>query len=273
MIHTIMGTCKNPQRYSLEMWRGTILLAVAGASLCIYSYFTSNLSYNSPLLETKIFTILETVHLHDSTHGFGNDLPSYTLHFLSSAIFLGLLPLLAFCILGFRGNLLTNLALRRPQGKISQWKLFLPIWIILIVTSVLGAFDNGLANYYPYSKSLTVIEPSVIKFLIHAGSYLLFFYIPWELFFRGVLILPLLSILTDNPERIDKRSITIASIQAIPSSLLHFNHPLSESIAAVGFGVISGYLVLRYRSIWPSVILHASAGIILDLTLTLKAVF
>ena len=218
--------------------------------------------------------------------GLPGDLPTYGLRFAASALVLGVLPVLAVVVLTRlerrrRGRpagadaaipgLRATLGLGMPSRSFFAWRPFLVLWAAALLIGVLGAFSPGLAEVYPYSRTLTVEAASAGAFLIHAGAYLLTFYLPWELFFRGLLILPLLEAFTDDPRSLGPETFAAASLQAIPSTLLHFGHPLSESLAALAFGLLAGYLVLRFRCIWPSLILHVSAGIALDATLVLRS--
>ena len=256
-------------------WTPVLIIASAAAAVSLYAYFLPGAPGGNTLLERGWFGVLGPAPGGQSDHAGAGDLPAYALRFASSFLFLGALPLVAVLLLlppGGGTGLGTTVGLCGTKSGVFTWKPFLPLWLGFIIVGAAGVFDSGLASYYPYSKTLTVDSPSVSSFAIHAISYLLLFYIPWELLFRGVLILPLLPVFLEKPEEIGPKSLAVASFQAIPSALLHFGHPISESLGAVMFGVLAGYSVLRYRSIWPGVILHASAGLALDLALTIKSV-
>ena len=261
----------------IQTMMSLLLIAVAAAALSLYAYFLPDAPGGAALLGLSNF-------------GDFGDLIPYALRFCSSLVFLGLLPLAAAAVLlprpvghrpgshrlgGHRpegSGLCAAVGLRRPVCGLFTWKPFLPLLAACITFGALGSLDGGLASYYPYSRTLTVESPSVGRFALHALGYITLFYIPWELLFRGIFILPLLNYLLEEPGVIDSRARTLASLQIIPSALLHFGHPISESLGAVVFGAAAGFSVLHYRSIWPAVILHASSGLALDLTLTLKAI-
>jgi membrane protease YdiL (CAAX protease family) len=56
----------------------------------------------------------------------------------------------------------------------------------------------------------------------------------------------------------------LVGVQIFPTVLLHINHPFSEVLGAVVFGVLGGIWVLRYRSILPVLVLHWFAGLVSD---------
>ena len=64
--------------------------------------------------------------------------------------------------------------------------------------------------------------------------------------------------------------LAVACLQALPSTLLHFGHPWSETLAALPFGLAAGWLALATGSILPGLTLHAAAGLFLDLFILLR---
>jgi membrane protease YdiL (CAAX protease family) len=64
--------------------------------------------------------------------------------------------------------------------------------------------------------------------------------------------------------------LAVACLQALPSTLLHFGHPWSETLAALPFGLAAGWLALATGSILPGLALHAAAGLFLDLFILLR---
>ena len=249
----------------LSAWVPISLIAAAAAALSLYAYFLPDAPGGEAVLHAR--------WISSPAFAESGDVIPYLLRFCSSFLFLGLFPLIACAVLLPRTqgrSLPAMIGLCRPVYGLFSWKPFLPLLLTCIIVGALGSGDAALASYYPYSKTLTVDSASIPLFALHALSYVLLFYIPWELLFRGIFILPLLNYLLEDPGKIDSRALTLASLQMIPSALLHFGHPISESLGAVVFGAVAGFTVLHYRSIWPAVILHASSGLALDLTLTLK---
>ena len=81
-----------------------------------------------------------------------------------------------------------------------------------------------------------------------------------------MLIFPFLG---EQSNSVSGKALLIASFQVIPSSLLHFGHPGSETIGAVFLGFIAGWITVKTRSIIPALLFHAASGIALDLAIVL----
>jgi membrane protease YdiL (CAAX protease family) len=251
----MLKTLKRVRNYKL-----TILLLVAACVVVIYSHFTARLASPSPIFGTLF-------------EGLPGDLPSYSSRFLLSLLLLGLIPLATVLLLG---ESVKGLGFRFPASPFRPRLFFL-----LAGAAVLAGYASStlpeISGFYPYSKTMvTIFRDEGIKVLfLHGALYFLFYYVPWEFFFRGFLILPFLKAV--QPDRdisspISPVLLAVASFQIIPSALLHFGHPVSESLGAVVFGFCAGWFVVKTRSIWPGLVFHAAAGISIDIFLFLKAV-
>jgi len=156
----------------------------------------------------------------------------------------------------------------------------------------IGALSPDLGSFYPYSHELiNLVNKSGFDVLVgHFIAYFFFYYIPWEFFFRGFLIFPFAlaaekafraqnlqnagSIAHGNSKNSDTGRMVLAALvlfQTIPSTMLHFGHPLSELMSAVVAGILFGILAWRTRSIIPGLILHTAIGFGTDLLIVLKA--
>jgi membrane protease YdiL (CAAX protease family) len=192
----------------------------------------------------------------------------YLQRFALAFILLGVVPVSAARICGYK---LRDLGLRKPACP------HVMIWLVGaliagVAIGVIGSLSVPLSNYYPYDSALAekVDTSGGWPFLAHAAYYGFLFYLPWEIVFRGVLIFPLFDDTIDNIAPTG-RTLFLASIQVIPSSLLHFGHPAVETVGAVFFGFFAGWITVRTRSIIPALIVHAASGIFLDLALVLGA--
>ena len=225
--------------------------------LVLYSYFNAPGLYQTWLPSQPLIRELP------------GDLPAYAARFILSFFLFGLLPLVL--VLSGRGNR-TQLGLVCPREKPLRRPLYLTAIFISLSVGIFSGFNSDLAAFYPYSKTLVnlTIERSWSFFVLHIFSYSLLYYLPWEIFFRGFMILPLLPEDSGDNGQVNSRLMMIASIQVIPSSLIHFGHPISETLGAIPFGLFCGYLVIRYRSILPGLFLHIITGGIMDLTIILR---
>ncbi len=198
------------------------------------------------------------------------DFPVYLWRFLLSFLLLGVIPLLTALLCGER---LRDLGLRLPGRPFAGW-LWAPIVALAAVIALTGAYSKTTGSYYPYSRTLLqrIAQHGWAPFGLHALLYLCLYYLPWELFFRGLLLFPFLRLISAQGEPPFPALLAVACFQTLPSTLLHFGHPVTETLGAVFFGVGTGYLALRTRSILPGLALHAGIGISQDLLIALRYV-
>jgi membrane protease YdiL (CAAX protease family) len=244
-------------------------VTLASLSCLLFSTFTP------PLLTPQIAARLPLLG------GLAGDLPGYWARFVLSFLLLGLAP--ALLALAFRerpadlGLSLKTALLRKP--------LF---WLLIPVAVAMGAFgavSSAMGSFYPYTHGLIdrVREVGPLPFLAHYAAYFFLYYLPWEFFFRGFLLFPFAlaaekAFASDPGREADPGVATArASIlgalvlfQTIPSTILHFGHPLSELASAVAAGLIFGILAWKTRSIVPGLLLHAAMGLGTDGFIVLK---
>lgn len=241
-----------PRRYELLFY-----LLLAGLVMVFYVYLIR------PLVNRNLIFWLGLDRL------LPGDLPFAALRFGFAFLLLGCLPVLVSRLFG--GGLRT-LGLRRT----ALHSRLRGAWAVLPVAAAAGlvaAYRGDLYLFYPYSRTLLslVSEHGLAAYLPYGLCYALFYYLPWELFFRGFLIFPFLRLAEYGPE--DRRRaalVVIVGFQALPSALLHFGHPLAEALGAVPFGLFLGYLALKSGSIVPGLIVHVLVGISLDLFVLLR---
>jgi membrane protease YdiL (CAAX protease family) len=240
-------------------YREPVLAAVAGLGMVGYIYL------KPPLFPPDSIRRLPWI---------GNlpgDLPAYALRFLCSFLLFGLLPLIVALALGERP---AGLGLRLPRPLRLRW-LYPLLSGLILVGVFIGAYNPALSVFYPFSRTLTLAWGGG-GFVVHVLLYVMLYYLPWELLFRGILLFPFVRLVDRRfPERALSGAsvipLLIAVLQAIPATLLHFGHPLPETLIALPFGILLGWLALRTGSLLPGLALHVLAGIGQDLFNTLRA--
>ena len=211
------------------------------------------------------------------------DLPVYGLRFLAAAVGLGLLPLAAALAAGERA---ATIGLCRPRGGMHGW-MWAPLLALAALAGLAASFDPALSAYYPYSRTLAELAARGAwgLFPLHAALYLLLYYLPWEILFRGILIFPFArhvggadGLQQDGERPLERlrallRSpglLAVACLQVIPSSLLHLGHPPAESFWALAAGLPFALVTLQTGSILPALAFHAALGISTDLFIVLR---
>jgi hypothetical protein len=230
-------------------------IALASIACLLFS------AYTPPLLTPAMSARLPIIGALDASQR------GYWARFSLSFLLLGIAP--AILALGFRERAADlGLSFRAPLLRKPAFWLLVPLAVLL---GSFGAFASDLGSFYPYSRDLVdrVRESGLAPFAGHYAAYLFLYYVPWEFFFRGFLLFPFAL----AAEREGSGPTAIAALvlfQTIPSTLLHFGHPLSELASAVVAGLVFGALAWKTRSIVPGLVLHAALGLGTDAFIVLK---
>lgn len=123
---------------------------------------------------------------------------------------------------------------------------------LAMLAGFLGSRDPGLRRMYPFAKAACADAGTFARYEL---SYLLFYYLPWEFVFRGVLFLPLVPAIGLVPA---------LAVQTLVSTLLHIGHPDSEVFAAAGAGLAFGLVAYFTGSFLYPLVLHAATGMATD---------
>jgi membrane protease YdiL (CAAX protease family) len=118
--------------------------------------------------------------------------------------------------------------------------------------------DAAVQAEYPLAKDAM----HHLGWFVTVELFYLVYYVGWEFFFRGFMLFGL-----EGPFG----AILAILVQTIPSTLVHIGKPASEAFAAIGAGLLLGYLAIRTRSILYPLLLHAAVGIGTDAFLILHA--
>jgi membrane protease YdiL (CAAX protease family) len=235
---------------SIRPWlKPASYLGLAAFSCLLYTAFTP------PLLSPQAAARLPLIG------GLPGDLPGYWARFILSFALLGAAP--AALAAAFReAPASLGLSLRAP---ILRSPLFWAAVPLAVCAGAIGALAPDLGSYYPYSRDLIgkTREAGLGPLLGHYAAYVFLYYVPWEFFFRGFLLFPF-ALAAERALVARDANVIVAALvlfQTIPSTMLHFGHPLSELAGAVIAGLAFGILAWKTRSIVPGLILHAALGI------------
>ncbi len=120
----------------------------------------------------------------------------------------------------------------------------------VVVVGYFAAFDPTMREVFPVNKQAGLTTP----FLLHVVTYALF-YVGWDFHFRGFLQFGL----ADSMGLV--RAILV---QTMASSLLHIGRPVTETFAAIGAGILWGWLAYRTNSILSGLLQHILIGVVVD---------
>jgi membrane protease YdiL (CAAX protease family) len=136
------------------------------------------------------------------------------------------------------------------------------VTVVLLAASipsmVFAARDAAMRGVYPFCPQFS----SPLDFASYEVAYLLFF-VAIEFMFRGYLLFGLAE--RDGEGRAGTLGASSVHVSALTYTVWHHGKPLMESGGTLLWGVVTGALVLRMRSIWPVVLVHWTMNVVLDL--------
>jgi len=143
--------------------------------------------------------------------------------------------------------------------QFGDWKFGLKSFLILAPIFALASYSSlnnpDFVAEYPLFKGAAA---SPAAFITHALTYL-FFYIGWEMYFRGFVQFGL------RPAFGDWYAILV---QTAISCILHIGKPAGEIYGSIIGALVWGILAFRTRSIFFVILLHWLLGIVLDFSIS-----
>ena len=212
-----------------KQWKPTLILVYAAFAMIAWKYFT--ISEAQMLGQNRVIAFL--LGAHKIFGGF---------------FLFGIIPIIVVKLV-FRENLAEyGLQLGNGRRVLVNSLIFVPTMFII---GVVTGRDPAFWHVYPYNP---VVTDAPTLFFYHALTYLTY-YFGWEFFFRGFM---------QHGLR-DTMGISNAIlVQTMASAMLHFGHPISETLGSIVGGLLWGFLVLRCRCLWAGFIQHSVLGIVLD---------
>ena len=116
------------------------------------------------------------------------DISAYIVRFTASCVLLGIMPLVTILLLGYS---MRDIGLRRSVDRAFTMRVLLVGVAVCIFFGISGSRNADMAAFYPYSKTIALYAARRPVWLaLHVVSYVIFYYMPWEICFRGMLLLP-----------------------------------------------------------------------------------
>ena len=220
--------------FSGENRKPTLILLLTPVLLTVFKYYGSKAFY------------LE--NLQPIVGGANPDWSAALYVFASSFVLFGLLP--AAIIRFFFHESLSDYGVRWGDWSFG-WKALLVLGIVYAASAYPSAsMPDFLAEYPVYRNA----GSSAQTFMLHALSYL-FFYLGWEMYFRGFMQFGLRPVLGDW---------NAILVQVLASCLVHIGKPAGETFSSILGGLIWGVLAFRTRSIVYGTATHWILGVSLD---------
>ncbi len=178
--------------------------------------------------------------------------------FIGGALLLVVIP--CILIVFFYKEPLSNYGLALPaKGKrVTGLVIFLLLVIVLLPGFYVASSNHDMSTVYPFYKNFTSIK----QFIIYECSYFPFF-VAIEFIFRGYLLFGLSNVKETN----DTGTYFIGYgiiIQMLSYTAWHLGKPLTELWGTPVWGLVTGIITYRLRSIWPVTMAHWVLNIFLD---------
>ncbi len=146
------------------------------------------------------------------------------------------------------------------KGELKIGLIIVGVFLLATPLFYFSTKDPKLVNTYPLTKD---VQGRWSFFALYEMSYILFYYIPYEFYFRGVLQLGL--------SKTWKTWQSILFVTAL-TTLLHITKPWTEILAAFAFGFVFGIIAEKTKSWYYVCAIHFTAGVLTDTFLSIGVI-
>lgn len=143
-----------------------------------------------------------------------------------------------------------GLSVRGIMG--SGW-VYLAMFLFMVPVVLYFSGTSRFLHTYPFYKPSAgePLWPAFVTWQLFYWSQ----FVGLEFFFRGF-------VLHGTRHRFGIYSILVMTV---PYCMIHFGKPMPETLAAIGAGIVLGFMSLKTRSIWLGAALHIAVAVTMDL--------
>ncbi|MCW5806760.1 MAG: CPBP family intramembrane metalloprotease [Deltaproteobacteria bacterium] len=138
----------------------------------------------------------------------------------------------------------------RPAGFFRHLWIYALLFACVLPAVIAASYTGSFRSTYPFYR---LANRSQFDLWAWEGLYAIQF-VSLEFFFRGFLLEGLRRALGSNA----------IFVMIVPYCMIHFGKPMSETLGAIGAGLILGTLAMRTRSIWGGVLIHIGVAVTMD---------
>jgi membrane protease YdiL (CAAX protease family) len=137
------------------------------------------------------------------------------------------------------------------RGFVKHLALYAVLFALLAPALWVMSRTPDFQRIYPFYK---LANRSLFDFWAWSALYAAQF-LALEFFFRGFML------------HGTKRALGVHAIwvMVVPYCMIHYGKTLTETMAAIGAGIILGTIAMRTKSIWGGVVIHVATGLTMDL--------
>jgi membrane protease YdiL (CAAX protease family) len=136
------------------------------------------------------------------------------------------------------------------RGFFKHLWLYAVMFALILPAVIVASTTDSFRHTYPFYRNA---NRSQFDLWAWQALYAVQF-ISLEFFFRGFLLQGLRRALGSNA----------IFVMIVPYCMIHYGKPMTETLGAIGAGVILGTLAMRTRSIWGGVLIHIGVATTMD---------
>ncbi len=137
------------------------------------------------------------------------------------------------------------------RGFVRHLWIYVLLFVLVAPAVYVASQTASFQSTYPFYK---YANRSAFDLWTWEGLYVLQF-LSLEFFFRGFMLQGLRRCMGSNA----------IFVMVLPYCMIHYGKPLTETLGAIGAGLILGTLAMRTRSIWGGVLIHVGVALSMDL--------
>lgn len=149
---------------------------------------------------------------------------------------------------------LSHYGLTRSNQTAAGGLPYLMLFLVAVPFVAAAATNSEFQDKYPFldlAAGESLWPFMFLWWILYAAQF-----VALEFFFRGFLIHGLAPAL----------GMLAVPVMVVPYTMLHFEKPMLEAIAAIAGGLMLGTLALKARTIWWGALLHLSIALVMDVT-------
>jgi membrane protease YdiL (CAAX protease family) len=136
------------------------------------------------------------------------------------------------------------------HGFLRHFWIYLALYVAFLPVVYLASRTESFRHTYPFYRMANRSHFDLWAWqVLYAVQF-----VSLEFFFRGFLLQGLRRALGANA----------IFVMIVPYCMIHYGKPLTETIGAIGAGLILGTLAMRTRSIWGGVVIHIGVATTMD---------
>jgi membrane protease YdiL (CAAX protease family) len=215
-------------------WRPLVVLVVVAVSLTVQQYWGERIYFHRTFPSAPGDAYYEL-------KGFA---------WWSGWRFIGYVVLPVLAIMAMPGERLRDYFVSL-KGFVKHLWIYVVLFALITPAVIIAAQTESFNTTYPFYKWA---NRSAFDFWTWQAMYALQF-LSLEFFFRGFMLRGL---------RYSMGSKAIF-VMIVPYCMIHYGKPVSETLGAIGAGIILGTLAMRTKSIWGGVLIHCGVALSMDL--------